>query len=370
MPWSNENGSGGGGGKKGNNQDPWGSGPQGSGPNSPDLEELLRKSQDKLKQILPGGGGSGGTISAMGAGLIAIALVLVWLATGFYTVKNSEVGLEILLGTYSNTTTPGLNYNYPYPIGQTDIVDVTTIREILIGARGQNLSRLQDVPEESLMLTGDENIVDVDFKVQWRIVDARKYVFDIQSPDLTVKLVAESAMREVVGQNDIQPILTELRGEVESQTHVLMQAMLDSYNSGVEITAVQLLEVDPPRQVIDAFRDVQAARADEVRLQNEAEAYANKLVPEARGEAASVLEGANAYKSQTVSQAKGEADRFLKVYSAYKLAPDITRKRLYLETMEKVMARTNKTIIDSSVGGTGVVPFLPLGGGNPLAGAK
>jgi membrane protease subunit HflK len=225
------------------------------------------------------------------------------------------------------------------------------------GARGYGAVR--DVPEESLMLTGDENIVDVDFVVFWRIKDAQQYLFNIQNPEITVKEVAESAMREIVGQNNIQPILTEARQKTEQAVQKLMQDVLDFYGAGVRIDQVQLQKVDPPAQVIDAFRDVQAARADQERLQNEAFSYANRIVPEARGEAERILQGARAYKEQAVAEATGQTARFLKVYDEYKKAPEVTRKRMYLETMERVLGGTDKIILDSR-GGQGVVPILPL----------
>ena len=209
------------------------------------------------------------------------------------------------------------------------------------------------------MLTGDENIVDVDFVVFWRIKDAQAYLFNIQNPEVTVKEVAESAMREIVGQSNIQPILTEARQKTEQAVQKLMQDVLDYYGAGIRIDQVQLQKVDPPTQVIDAFRDVQAARADQERLQNEAFSYANRIVPEARGEAERILQGARAYKEQTVAEATGQTARFLKVYDEYKKAPEVTRKRMYLETMERVLGGTDKIILDSK-GGQGVVPFLPL----------
>ena len=209
------------------------------------------------------------------------------------------------------------------------------------------------------MLTGDENIVDVDFVVYWRIKDAQKYLFNIQNPDATVKEVAESAMREVVGQSNIAPILTEARQKTEQAVQKLMQEVLDYYGSGIRVDQVQLQKVDPPAQVIDAFRDVQAARADKEKLQNEAFAYAKKVVPEARGEADRILQAAKGYQQQTVAEANGQTARFLKVYEEYKKAPDVTRKRLYLETMERVLGGADKIILDGKAG-QGVVPFLPL----------
>lgn len=211
------------------------------------------------------------------------------------------------------------------------------------------------------MLTGDENIVDVDFVVLWRINDASDFLFNIQNPSRTVKDVAESAMREIVGESDIQPILTQARQKTESAVRELMQSTLDSYKAGVIVTQVQLQKVDPPAQVIDAFRDVQAARADQERLQNEADSYANRVIPEARGEAQRILQAAQAYKEQTVAEANGQAARFLSVYDEYKKAPDVTRQRMFLETMERVLGDTDKIIIDDqSTGRGGVVPYLPL----------
>ena len=241
---------------------------------------------------------------------------------------------------------------------------VTRQNIIEVGFRSGITSRgfpggVSDRPEESLMLTGDENIVDVDFVVFWRIRDAQQYLFNIQNPEVTVKEVAESAMREVVGQSNIQPLLTGARQKTEQAVQKLMQEVLDTYQAGIRIEEVRLQKVDPPTQVIDAFRDVQAARADQERLQNEAQAYASRVLPEARGEAERILQGARGYKEQTVAEATGQTSRFLKVLEEYKKAPDVTRRRMYLETMERVLGGTDKIIIDGKAG-QGVVPFLPL----------
>src|SRR4029078_7824507 len=224
---------------------------------------------------------------------------------------------------------------------------------------GRLNSGVRDERAESLMLTGDENIVDIDFVVFWRINDAAKYLFNIQNPDTTVKEVAESAMREVVGQSNIQPILTQERQKTEEAVQALMQRTLDSYGAGIQIDQVQLQKGDPPAQVIDAFRDVQAARADQERLQNEAQAYANRIIPEAKGEAERILQAAQGYRDKVVAESKGEADRFLKIYQQYKLARDVTRQRMFLETMERVLGDTDKVIVDE-MAGSGVVPYLPL----------
>jgi membrane protease subunit HflK len=261
---------------------------------------------------------------------------------------------------------PGLNYHLPYPIETVLTPKVTRVNRIDIGMRlVEDLRRgttMRNVPEESLMLTGDENIVDVDFSVFWLVKPngASEYLFNIQNPEGTVKAVAESAMREVIGRNNIQPVLTGARQTIEGEVHDLMQKTLDHYGAGVQVSQVQLQKVDPPAQVIDSFRDVQAARADAERAQNEAQTYANRRIPEARGEVARILQAAEAYREQTVAEAKGQSARFVKVYDEYKQAPDVTRQRLYFETMERVLGGTEKFIIDSGPGGSGVVPFLPL----------
>jgi membrane protease subunit HflK len=227
-------------------------------------------------------------------------------------------------------------------------------------ARRGNSTR--DVPEESLMLTGDENIVDVDFSVLWKVkpTGVGDYLFNIQNPEGTVKAVAESAMREAIGRSDIQPILTGARQTIENAVQELMQKTLDHYGAGIFIQQVQLQKVDPPAQVIDAFRDVQAARIDFERAQNEAQTYANRVVPEARGKVAQITQSAEAYRQQTVAEATGQTARFLQIYDQYKKAPEVTRQRMYLETMERVLGGTDKIILDSGAGGSGVVPYLPL----------
>lgn len=375
MPWSNQSGGGGGWrGGGGGGGGPWGTPPRGpsgggggNGGQPPDLEDLLRKSQDRLKSILPGGGGGGsvGGLGGKGVGLAAAAALVLWLVTGFYRVEPDQVGVELVLGKVSDQTQPGLNYNWPYPLGQVYTPQVLAVREITVGMRETDTGRggitSRDVPEESLMLTADENLVDVDFKVQWQVKDAPQFLFSIQRPEETVKAVAESAMREAIGRTNISLILTEDRRRIEIAVRELMQKALDDYRSGIDIRLVQMQKVDPPQQVIDAFRDVQAARIDAERLQNEAQAYANRVVPEARGQAAQIINAAQAYQRQAVEDARGQADRFVKVYEEYAKAPDITRERLYLETMERVFGGMEKVIIDQSQsGGQGVVPYLPL----------
>jgi membrane protease subunit HflK len=360
MPWSNQGGGPWGtGGGSGGGKGPWGSGPQPSGSTPPDFEEFLRRSQEKLRSVLPGG-----NLGGKGLGLIVLAAIAIWGLSGFFRVDPDELGVVLRFGKYVRDAKPGLNYHLPYPIESVLTPKVTRVNRIDIGMRlVEDLRRgttMRDVPEESLMLTGDENIVDVDFSVFWLVKPdgAGDYLFNIQQPEGTVKAVAESAMREIVGRSTLQPILTT-RQPVETAVQELMQSTLNKYGAGITITQVQLQKVDPPSQVIDSFRDVQAARADLERAQNEAQTYANKVVPEARGKAAQITQGAEAYREQTVAEAKGATSRFLKVYDEYKKAPDVTRQRMYLETMERLFGGTDKIIMDSGASG-GVVPYLPL----------
>jgi membrane protease subunit HflK len=359
MPWSNQGGGPWGPGPKG----PWGSGPQSSGPSPPDLEELLRRSQDRLRTVLPGG-----SLGGRGIVLIVVAAVALWGLSGFFRVEPDELGVVLRFGKYVRDAKPGLNYHLPYPIETVLTPKVTRVNRIDVGMRiVEDVRRgatMRDIPEESLMLSGDENIVDVDFAVFWVIKPDRgaaQYLFNIQNPEGTVKAVAESAMREVVGRSEIQPILTGARQNIETAVQELMQKVLDEYGAGIQITQVQLQKVDPPAQVIDAFRDVQAARADAERSQNEAQTYANRVIPEARGRAAQITQSAEAYREQTVAEARGQAGRFNKILEAYRTAPDITRERLYLETMERVLGGTDKIILDSTAAASGgVVPYISL----------
>ena len=358
MPWNNQGGGAWGQGPKG----PWGQGPQSVGPRPPDLEDLLRRGQDRLQQLLPGG-----HFSSMGIALVLIGALAIWGLSGFFRVQSEELGVVLRFGKHVRTVEPGLNYHLPYPIETVLLPKALRVSTISIGMsliedparRGRTM---RDVPEESLMLTGDENIVDVDFTVLWRIKPngVGNFLFNIQNPEGTVKAVAESAMREVIGRSQIQPILTGARTTTEQSVQELMQRTLDGYGAGVLIQQVQMQKVDPPQQVIDSFRDVQAARADLERLQNEAQTYANRIVPDARGRAAQVLQQAQGYKEQAVAEAKGQASRFLSVYDEYKKAPEVTRQRIYLETMEHVLGPADKVILDSGPSGQGVVPYLPL----------
>jgi membrane protease subunit HflK len=360
MPWSNQSGGGNGGGgwKGGGGGGPWGQGP---GNQPPDLEEMLKRSQDRVKQVMHGGGVPG-PLAFLAA--VVAAAVVAWYAF-FFRVDPDELGVVMRFGEFVRQEPPGLHFRWPYPVEEVVRPKVTRQNIIEIGMRSASFDRgfggagVQDVKEESLMLTGDENTVDIDFVVYWRIKDAAQYLFNIQNPDNTVKEVAESAMREVVGQSDIQPILTQARQKTEAAVLDLIQKTLDMYEAGIQIDQVTLQKVDPPADVIDAFRDVQAARADKERLQNEAFAYANKAVPEAKGEAERILQAAEGFRQGTIAEAQGQTARFLKVYDEYKKAPEVTRKRIFLETMERVLGNTDKVIIEGKAG-QGVVPYLPL----------
>jgi membrane protease subunit HflK len=333
------------------------------GPTPPDLEEILRRGQDRLRRVLPGG-----NLGGRGFALIVLGVLVLWGFSGFFRVEPDELGVVLRFGKQVREVQPGLNYHLPYPVEKVLTPKALRINKIDIGMRiVDDLRRggttTRDVPEESLMLTGDENIVDVDFSVLWKVkpTGVGDYLFNIQNPEGTVKAVAESAMREVVGRSDIQPILTGARQTIENAVQELMQRTLDHYGAGILVQQVQLQKVDPPSQVIDAFRDVQAARADLERAINEAQTYANRVVPEARGRVAQITQAAEAYKQQTVAEATGQTARFLKIFEQYKKAPDVTRERMYLETMERILGGTDKIILDSGGGGgSNVVPYLPL----------
>jgi modulator of FtsH protease HflK len=359
MPWNNQSGGPWGSGSRG----PWGSGPQSpGGSRPPDLEEFLRRGQDKLRALMPG------NLGGRGIALIALIAVALWGFSGFFRVEPDELGVVLRFGQFIREVQPGLNYHLPYPIETALTPQALRVNKLDIGFReSEDIRRgttRRDVPEEALMLTGDENIVDVEFSVLWKVKPnaVGDYLFNVQNPESTVKAVSESAMRQTIGRNNIQSIFTSERKPIETAVQELMQSTLDNYGAGVVVQLVQLQKIDPPTQVIDAFRDVQAARSDLERAQNEAQTYANRIVPEARGRAAKIIQDAEAYREQTVAEATGQASRFSQVYDQYKKAPDVTRQRIYLETMEHVLGGTDKTIIDTGPqGGPGVVPYLPLG---------
>lgn len=372
MPWNNQGGGQGGGGGPwgsppgggGNGNNPWGRPPGGNGggggqpPGGPDLEDLLRKGQERFKNLAPGGLGGGRGI-ALGLAVLGV----LWGLSGIYRVESDEQGVVLRFGQYVRTEQPGLRYHLPAPIETAVTPKVTRVNRMEIGYRSAGDGRRAggDVPDESLMLTGDENIIDIDFTVLWVIKDAGNYLFKIRDPEQTVKKAAESAMREVIGRTDIQPALTEARQNIEQSTKALLQAMLDEYQSGIEISQVQLQKVDPPAPVVDAFNDVQRARQDRERLRNEAEAYRNDIIPRARGEAEQLIQQASAYREQVVNLAQGDAQRFAQVLDAYTKSPEVTARRMYLETMQEVLGGSHKIILDQGRGGAGgVVPYLPL----------
>ncbi len=370
MPWQSQGGGGGGG-----SGGPWGSGPGGGGgggggggpwgrggggggggPRPPDLEDFIRKGQDRLKGLMPSGGGG-----AKGLLLVLAVIIGFWMFSGFYRVQPDQQGVVLLFGKWVRTTEPGLRWHLPYPIETVERPSVERISQILVGFQllgtGDRAGK-RDVEEESLMLTGDQNIIDIDFTVQWKISDPGKYLFEIRDPEATVKIAAESAMREIIGRTDIQPALTEARGEVEAKTKRLLQGILNEYQAGIEITELKLQDVQPPPAVIDSFDDVQRSLQDRDRLRNEADAYRNDILPRSRGEAQRVIQEAAAYKERLLNEADGEAQRFLSVYQAYRDNPEVTRRRMYIETMQGVLSASDKVILDKSAGGT--VPYLPL----------
>jgi len=365
MPWNSQ---GGGGWQGGGGQGPWGNRPGGSGGGGggqqpPDLEELIRKSQEKLKGLFPGGGGGGGGLSLKAVGIVGLVLVGLWLASGFYRVLPEEQGVVLRFGALDRLTTPGLNYHLPAPIESVLTPQVTRVNRIEVGFRsGQGTGTARQLPEEALMLTGDENIVDINYVVLWRINNAADFLFNIRDPENTVTVAAESVMREVIGQTPIVEATTEGRRAIEDRVREELQTLMNDYGSGITIEEVQLQKSDPPPEVIDAFRDVQRAQADRERLQNQAEAFANDILPRARGEAERLLQEAQAYEQEVVALARGESDRFTQVLEAYAASKDVTIQRIYLETMEQVLGGTNKVIIDSNGAGgaNGVIPYLPL----------
>ena len=353
---------------QGGGQGPWGGG--GSGPKGPDIEEILRRSQDRFRRLIPG---SVGTVR--GVLLVLLLVAAVWLASGFYKVQPDELGVELVFGRMVGTETPGLNYNWPGPIGSVLTPKVTAINRTEVGFRsGGGRARLaRDVPEESLMLTGDENIIDTQVVVFWKIdtripkggnqdnlAGVRNFLFNIRNPELTVKNASEAALREIIGKNRFEFARTGGRARIAGEAQILIQDILDRYGAGVEVTRVQLQKVDPPGSVLDAFRDVQVARADMERKINEAEAYRNEVVQRSQGVAAQIVLRAEGYKREKTEIATGESQRFLAVYEQYKQNKDVTKRRLYLDTMRDVLKGMDKILIDNRAGGVGVVPYLPL----------
>lgn len=355
-PW------GGGGRSGGENRGQGGQRPTGPGqdPQMPEIDEIVKKGQEQLKVLMGGRGGGGGTSprgtggGGLGGGTVMLGLLgaaTVWVLASVYTVAPEEQSVELFLGEYYKTGNPGLNFA-PWPVVTAVVLPVTTEQTVEVGVGA----------DSGLMLTTDENIVDIDFQVVWNISDPTRFLFNLRDPDATIRAVAESAMREIIAQSELAPILNRDRSLIRSRAEELIQQTLDNYDSGINIVRVNLNKADPPVDVIDSFREVQAAEQQRDRLEREADAYANRVLAAARGEAAQTLEEAEAYRAQVINEAEGEAARFLSVLNEYSKAPEVTRKRLYLETMERVLGNVDKIILDNKMteGGQGVVPYLPL----------
>ena len=349
--------------KNNNDNNPWESGgnnPWGGGSSgNKDLEDSIKKAKEKFGKFKIGG--------PRNISILIIVALIIWLATGFYRVEPDEQGIELLFGKWNQVTTePGLHYFFPTPFGKTMTPKVESIRKINVGYRSaselgfSSNSSDRNVLEESLMLTGDQNIVDVNFTVLYKIKDAGKFLFKLRNPETTVKDMSESVMREIVGQRDLEFLLTGGRQEVEQVVRSDLQDILDEYESGILVQSIQLQSVNPPALVIDAFDEVQRARQDKEKLVNEANSYMNKIVPNARGDAAKLVQEATAYKEQVIKQAEGVAQNFIDVYNSYKETKYVTRQRIYLETLTEVLEGPNKIILDSTGEGQGVVPYLPI----------
>jgi membrane protease subunit HflK len=317
--------------------------PNRGGPRRPDGPEM-NASLERLLRRLRGlfGGPSGQGVRPGALAMVAGVAFGLWALSGLYMVQPNEEAVVTTFGRYSRSELPGLRYHLPVPIERVEKVAVTSLQRTDVGgATGA------DVPEESLMLTGDENIVDLDFSVTWRIADPARYLFSLSDPETAVKAVAESAMREVVGKTQLTEIITTGRGEVQNETAELMQKILDAWGAGVSVVEVQIRTVNPPQEVAAAFRDVQSAQQDKDSAVNEANTYRNRVINEAKGDAARITQSALAYREQAVREALGDAARFNQIQAEYRRAPGVTRERLYLETMERVLAHSNKVVIDS-----------------------
>ena len=350
------------------NRDPWGQGNGQNGP--PDLDDLIKDLQKKFSGILGGGGrkssggGSGGRMPSLGGKsliLIVIVLGLLWFASGFYVVEQGEQGVELRFGHYKGVTEAGLRWHAPYPIETVEIVNVQQIRTVEVGYRTNTRSnQFATVPQEALMLTKDENIIDIQFAVQYDVKDPRDLLFNIsEDPDQVVRQATESSVREIVGRNTMDFAITGGRAVIAQDTSLLLQNILDRYKTGINVKAVEMQNAQPPAEVKGAFDDAVKAREDEVKFKNEAEAYANDIIPRARGKAARILEEAEAYRASVVAAAEGEASRFTQVLDEYHKAPGVTRDRLYIDAMEQVLSRSTKLMIDQSAGGNNVM-YLPL----------
>ena len=334
-----------------------GKGPAGKGPN--DFETMLRQGQERLGEWWPGFSGGRGVL------ILVAAALLIWLATGIYTVNPNEQAVVQRFGAWSRTEAQGWHYHLPAPIETVTLVDVTRRNQTEVGSRNSREST-----DAGTMLTGDSNIVELGFVIVWQVRDPVKYLFKVADPVDLLQRAAESAMREVIGQTDVQLALNEGRGQIETSSAAILQSTLDRYDSGIQIAAIQLQRVDPPAPVVDAFHDVQRARAELEQQRNDAEKYRNDILPRARGQAQQVIQDAGAYKDKTIAEATGEAAQFISVLDAYKAARDVTARRLYIETMETILQHSRKIIIDPNADGkNGVVPYLPLPGLNAPAAA-
>lgn len=348
-------------------------------PPTKSLEDFVRKGEEKFRKFFgenfqkSGGGNNDGNDGDKNSdfknsapqksliGLIILGLTLLWLATGIYKVNSNENAVTLYFGKFYSISTPGLNYHIPYPFGEVIKRSVTTVNTDEFGfSSNRKKSERRDFEAESLMLTGDENIVDIEFQVQWQISDIKNFVFNIAEQNQTIRKASESAMREIIARTPIANALSDGKKEVEEETRKLLQEILDSYGAGIRIVLVQLLRVDPPSQVINAFRDVQTAKADKEKEINEAQSYANDIIPRARGEAAQMTQQAEAYSKEVVSRAEGEAGKFLSVYNQYAKSKQVTKKRIYVETMEKIYSNSDKVFIDKSAARSGVTPYFPL----------
>ena len=326
---------------------------------------LIARLQAWVRGLMGGGGGGGGGgprgrfPNGRGLALLGLGAVALWLASGLYRVQPDELGVVLRFGAYSYRTQPGLNWHLPWPIESVELPAVTRINRTEIGYRSSTQNHNpRDVPAESLMLTGDENIIDINVAVFWKISSAVDYLFKVRNPDALVKAVAESSLREVIGRTPIQPALTQLRAQIETDVLHQTQQILNRYQAGIEITQVQLQKVDPPAAVVESFRDVQRANTDAERMRNEAESYRNGIVPRARGDAARIIAAAQGEKQAAIAHATGEAKRFDSVLKAYQAAKEVTLKRMYIDTMSDVLMHTQALVVDDRL--KGLVPFLPL----------
>ena len=345
MPWDNNTG----GGRGPNSGGPWGQAPQGGGPRrggTPSLEDILSRGRDRFQGGLPGG-----RWAIVGG---VLALLVFWAFNAIYTIDPQEVGVQLRFGRPMTETGPGLHFHW-WPIESVERVNVTE-NQTEIGS----ITGSRSGGKEGLMLSGDQNIVDVKFSVLWSVSDPKQYLFNVRDPEDMVRSVGESAMREVVGRRPAQDIFRDDRTGIALEVRDITQSILASYNLGVTVSQIAIENVAPPTEVADAFDEVQRAQQDENRFQEEARQYSNTLLGGARGQAAQMREDAAAYKTRVVQEAEGEAARFTSVYEEYAKAPEVTRKRLFLETMEQVLGGSDKVIVESGASGSGVVPYLPL----------